>query len=160
MTVKLPDSVLKLPRGALAATLIDPHVVLFLREEEWGLKKYPAHCPVEVRLGTWELEPVILVALLLRLARSDATTFETWINIGEPLGVRTLQHLERQATIDVHVVTDRIARSLRAAGTFRASASDLVRTIRAREAWTQAQFANAQKQLTKRYPTASALWWR
>jgi hypothetical protein len=160
MAVTVPDFIYERPPGSLTATLIEPDVVLFLRETEFGLRKYPVACPIELRIGTWEIEQVILVTLLLRLSRSDATTYEAWINVGDPLGVRMLQKLKPQPKVGVHFVTDKLARTLRVANPMRVSASGLVHVLRKHHAWTPDQFTAAQRRLSTLYPTAADLWWR
>lgn len=160
MGIEVPPSVLDKRPGTLVLITADPEVLLFLREDEWGLMKYPAKCPVELRMGTWDVDQVLLVVLLVRLARSDLTTYEAWINVGDPLGVRTLQCLAPQPKIDLHVVTDRIVRSLRVLNPLRLQASELIHTIRNRNAWTPEQFEAAQLRLSRLHPTPSALWWQ
>lgn len=160
MSVEVPDHVYELRPGALTAALIEPNVVLYLRETEFGLRQYPGNCPIEMLIGTWEIDEIVLVALLLRLARNDATTFEAWINVGDPLGVRMLQRLKPQPKVDVHLVTDCVARSFRVPNPMRVSASRLVHLLRKHHAWTPEQFTEAQRRLSTLFPKPCDLWWR
>jgi hypothetical protein len=157
--VKIPADVFAKSPATLVIVSEPTEVTLFLCEDEWGLKKYPRDCPAELRLGSWEIDQVLLVGLLLRLARSDATTFDCWIDAGNPAGVRTLQNLAAQGCINVHVVTHEVARSLRLENPVREDAALLVNRLRSREAWSPEDFQHALARLNKLYPTPQALWW-
>lgn len=159
MRLKVPDEIKALPPGRLVALPVDTDVVLYLREEDFGMKRYPRQCPVELRLGTWQIDKVLAAVLLLRLARTDLTTFEFWLNAGEPTGVRTLQCLAAQAFVDVHVVADKEVRSLRVNNPLRVDASQIVNTIRGHNAWSLEDFQRACARISALYPTPHALWW-
>lgn len=159
MRVEVPEVIFALPPGRLMAMARDAQVVLFLREDEWGMKKYPQRCPADLRIGTWDVDDVLLVVLLLRLMRTDLTTFEYWINICESSGVRLLQDLSAQAQIAAQVVTDCTVRSLRMMNTLRAGAAALVETAGRRNAWSPEEFARVRDRIWQLHPTAGALWW-
>ena len=159
MKLDVPKSILSLPPGRMVATPIDTNVVFYIREEDWGMRKYPRQCPVELQLGTWEIDNVCAAVLLVRLARSDATTFESWVNAGDPNGVRTLQCLASQARVEVHIVPDTDVRSLRVPNSLRVDASYLVNTIRSRDAWAPEAFQRACARVSQLYPTPHSLWW-
>jgi hypothetical protein len=160
MKTRVPPFIYDLKPGVLTAVIQDPNVVLYLREDEFGLRKYPPQCPVELEIGTWNVGDVVLVVLLLRLAHRDATTFEAWVNVGDPEGVRMLQTLKPQDKVDVHIVTDRLARSFRVPNPLRLSASALVHVLRQHNAWSPEEFVAAQRRLTQLFPTPRDLWWR
>lgn len=156
----IPASVLAKPRGSLVAVATGPEVVLYLRDDAFGLKRYPSQgCTVDLRLGTWELDRVTLAALILRLARSDATTFDHHLDVSTPPAVRLLQCLVGQNQIDIHIVTETIARSFRIANPVRLEAGYLVNRLRSLPAWSPDEYRQALVRLTKLYPTAHALWW-
>jgi hypothetical protein len=159
MQLQIPESIRALAPGRLIITPIDSDAVIYLREEDWGMKKYPRQCPAELRLGTWEIDGVMTTVVLLRLARSDLTTFEFWLNAGDPNGVRTLQCLGSQTQVDVHIVADRMNRSLRVANVLRFDASMIVNRIRGRNAWPPEDFQAACSRVAQLYPTPYALWW-
>lgn len=159
MQRKIPDWVRALPAGRLIAHPVDNRVVLYLREEDFGMRRYPPKCPTELRLAVWEMDHILVIVLLLRLARTDLTTFECWIHAGEPRGVRTLQCLADQEQVDIQIVADREQRWLRAANRVRKEAAQLVETIRGRDAWEESDFQNACARVAKLYPTSHALWW-
>ena len=157
--VKVPAEVFAKSPATLVIVSEPTEVTLFLCENEWGLKKYPRDCPAELRLGSWDIDQVLLVGLLLRLARSDATTFDCWIDAGNPAGIRTLQNLAAQSCINVHVVTHEVAWSLRLENPAREDAAMLLNRLRSREACSAEEFHRALARLNKLYPTPQALWW-
>lgn len=159
MYVKAPKAILEKPVGCLLAISTESEVTLFVREDEWGLKKYPSRCQTELRLGTWDIDDVLLNVLLLRLGASDLGTFECWVNAAEPLGVRTLQCLAAQAKVNTYLVIDRVVRSFRLANRLQAAADRLVSVVRLRKTWTEEEFQLAQTRLAELYPTPHALWW-
>jgi len=159
-TRRVPPNVLTQPRGTLVAVLDDSEVVLFLREDEWSLRRYPYHeCPVELRLGTWDIEAVLLVALLARLDRNDGLTFDCLLNVGEPSGVRLMQNLCMQKHIELCLTTDQVVRTFRQGNAFQRSADRIVNAIRTRPAWSREQFHQAGARLSQLYPTPHQLWW-
>lgn len=159
MPVRIPKAIRKLRPGRLVASAADNDVVLYLREEDWGMKKYPRQCPIELCMGTWPIGSIIVTAILVRLARNDLTTFEFFLNAGDPEGVRTLQCLGSQSQIDLHIVADRDVRSLRAANPMRFDASMLVNRLRGRDAWPPEDFQKACMRVAQLYPNAHSLWW-
>ncbi len=159
MRVQIPEHVLRKPRGVLVAETIESAVVLFVREDLFELKRYPAQkCAVDLRLATWDMPPVVLAALILRLARNDATTFDLQLDISTPPAVRLLQTLVDQGQIDIHLVTDTVARSFRIANPVRLDAGYLVNRLRTLPGWPPEAHQEALCRLNKLYPTAAALW--
>jgi hypothetical protein len=157
--VHIPSVVQSAPPGALVMTSVDADVVYFIREDEWGLKNYPRECPVEIRLGSWEVGAVLLIGIVVRLARADRTTFDCFVNIGSPTGVRTLQQLAVQPHIDVHIATDGgVVRSFRVANPLRLDAGYFVNTIRSRAAWSEEDFSAALARLNQLHPSPEAMW--
>jgi len=159
MHVQIPPAVLSAAPGSLVATVLQGEVVLFLRETEWGLKRYPTACPVDLRLGSWEIDNVLLVALILRLARSDAATFDYQLDVRSPGGIRMLQCLAVQPQIDVHLASEKTVRTFRAANPGAMEAGILVDKIHSREPWSPEDGERALARLNQLYPTAHDLWW-
>lgn len=158
MQLQIPAIVRKQAAGRLIVTAAESGVVLYLREDDWGMKKYPRQCPVELRMCHWDMEGVLAVAVLLRLARNDATTFEHWINPADAKSTRTLQCFANQTHVDVHIVADAEVRSLRPPNSLLVPAASLVNDIRRRQAWTSGDFQRISARLARLYPTAAALW--
>ncbi|HPM22642.1 MAG TPA: hypothetical protein PLP66_01970 [Phycisphaerae bacterium] len=156
--VSIPEQVLSQTAPALVVSVARGEVAFFIAETAWGLAKYPRICPVEMRFGTWELDPVTLVAVVLRLAQSDACTFDYWIDTQSPEGVRILQSLAAQNEIDVHLVTTELARSLRVKNPAVIEAASLVDQLRTGRRWTPTEYMDAFARINKLYPTAPVLW--
>jgi hypothetical protein len=158
MRVEVPPAVRNASPGTLIATVVQGDVVLFLRETEFALQRYPAACPVELRLGSWEIDDVLLVALVLRLARSDAATFDCQLDARSPLGIRMLQSLAAQPLVDVHLAGEATVRTFRATNTAMMEAGVLVDRIHSREPWSAEDAEHAMARLNQLYPTARDLW--
>jgi hypothetical protein len=159
MRVQVPSAVLRAAPGSLVASVVQGEVILFLRETEWDLKRYPPACPVDLRLGSWDIDNVLLVALILRLARSDAATFDCQLDVRSPGGVRMLQCLAVQSQIDVHVASEKTVRTFRATNPAPLEAGILVDKIHSREPWSPEDGERALARLNQLYPTARDLWW-
>lgn len=157
--VELPPAVRSKSPGSLVALVIHSQLELFLRETDWGLKRYPSACPAELRLGSWEIDNVVLVALILRLARSDASTFDCQIDVCTPAGTRVLQCLAGQNQVDVHLAGDQTIRTLRATNPAAVDASYLIDKVRSRTPWTPEELEHALGRLNTLYPTSRDLWW-
>ncbi len=156
--VQLPPAVRRSPSGSLIPVIGDNDLTLYVREDVFDLKKYPRECPGELRMGTWQIDRSLLVVLILRLARSDAATFDCPLDVGNAQGVRILQCLASQNSIDVFIVTDRVVRSLRLPNPLRAFAGKLVKRLHNRTAWSPEEWHTALARLNQLYPTAVALW--
>ncbi len=159
MNLVLPETVLARPPGSLIPYARENQAVVFIREDEWGLRKYPAKCAVDVQLARWKVDRVLVFVVLVRLARSDVTTFESWANVADPTVLRLFQKLAAQSRLDVHIVTDRIARTFSLDNPLGIAASQLVAEVRRRRAWTLQEFERAQQRLCTLYPSPQALWW-
>ncbi len=158
-TKAVPESVLKLPPGQMVVLPSEEGAVLYLREDDFGMRKYPQRCPFEMRLASWDIEGALAIVLLARIAASDATTYESWINAAHPAGVRTLQCLASQPYADLHIITSGIARSLRASNDAQMYPNILLNMIRTRPAWSPEHFDNVLRRITTLYPTPKTLWW-
>lgn len=157
--VEIPPEVRATGRPALAVVTTRTEVSFFLCQDEWLLKKYPRDCPLELRLGTWEIDDVLLVALLLRVARADETTFDCWVDAGNPNGLRIIQNLAAQNDVDLHLAADEVARSVRLPNTVRLDAMRFVEKVRVHSAWSTEDFARALARLNQLYPTPHGVWW-
>ena len=158
MRIPVPPPVLQRRPGTLNAEIVPPDLVLYLREDSWGMRKYVADAKAEMRLGVWEIGEVLLSILIVRVGRSDVTTFDCQIDLGSAPGVRTMQCLAVQNQIDLHLVTDQVLRSWRLLNPCRLEAARLVDAVRNR-AWDPAQHEAALARVNQLYPTAHSLWW-
>lgn len=160
MGIRIPPVLRIKPTGCMAAVGDKNSLDLFVREEEWGMKKYPGRFPIELRLVTWDDERVLLIALLVRLNCNDHTTLDTWINAGEPAGVRLMQAICAHPTLNLHFVTQsEVLRSIRHSNTVQSAATEVLQSPTIRRTWSADDFKRARDQINVLYPTASALWW-
>ena len=157
--IEVPAAIRSKSPGTLVPLVVRAQMELFLRDSEWSVKRYPAACPVELRLGTWEIDKVLLVALVVRLARSDGATFDCEINVRTPTGMRMLQCLGGQSQIDIHLVGDQTVRTLRAHNPAAVAAGYLIDNVRSRAPWTTEEGDHALDRLNTLYPTSHDLWW-
>jgi hypothetical protein len=156
---KIPRSILEKPAGCMAIEPTASDVSALVRMTKWGAAHLARFCDVDMQLPWWDSPPVLAVALLLRLARDELLTYQTWIDAGNPHGVRVLQNLANRDHIQVHIVTDQIERTLRAHNTVRRAALNLVRLIGPRRhAWGKDLFEQARQRIDTLYPTADRLW--
>ncbi|MBK9120382.1 MAG: hypothetical protein IPM18_12390 [Phycisphaerales bacterium] len=154
----LPPEVLEMPTGALLP-ITRGSVDLYLRETAWGVGRYPQNCSVEFRLGVWDLDPAFIVILMARFAADDARTFDRRLDVENPFGVQMLRALDAQKAINTHLVTDRIARTLRAPNTLRGRLDRLIQRVHSRPPPTRDQADTAYRRFAALYPTAPLLWW-
>ena len=132
MKQRIPDAVLRAPHHSLVLVPVDPAVHFYIRENDFTLASYPPRCTLEFALPIWDDRQVICVALLVRLAGRNASTFERWLNPGDPGGLRILQLLSGQANLDVVLISDRSRRSFRRRNTLAGRAAGLVASLRVR----------------------------
>jgi hypothetical protein len=158
MKQRIPDAVLRAPHHSLVLVPVDPAVHFYIRENDFTLASYPPRCTLEFALPIWDDRQVICVALLVRLAGRNASTFERWLNPGDPGGLRILQLLSGQANLDVVLISDRSRRSFRRRNTLAGRAAGLVASLRVRPSWTPEEFDCRRRRLDTLYPTSAALW--
>lgn len=155
----LPPAVATASPHSLVMVPEEHCIELFVKETEFTAAEYPRRCTVDLLLPVWDDGEVIMVALLLRLADRNRCTFEAWINVAEPRGVRLIQLLAQQQRVNVHIATERIFRSFRCSNTAQAVASKLVDLLRHRQTWTPDAFDQRLRQFTTLYPSAHTLWY-
>jgi hypothetical protein len=132
---------------------------IFIREDPMRLGDYPYPCSVDSRLRWWDYQTVIAVALLVCVARRWRLTCQTWINPAQFEGVRILSNLSNEKRIYVHIVTDRIERTIRAPNLVKRDASHLLKKFSAHPRdWSNEDFEEARRQIDALYPTPAKLW--
>ncbi len=154
----VPQAVIDQPPRTLAVLALDAEVVVYLREADFRLRTMSRNCAAEVRLGSWDIEGIKVVVLALRLDHNDAMTFEYWLNVGEPAGVRVLQGLAAQKTIDVVVVGENETRFYRVGSSGVRAAGQLVKQIRRQGAWSAQAFRQACTRVSQLYPSSAPMW--
>ncbi len=158
-TMNVPPYVLARPPGTLLVQPAPGQTIFYVREDDFGLRKYPRNCDVEFLFGVfWETRKVCVVALLLRLAKNDNATFEHWINPADPAGVRLLLNLTKHRHLDVLVAADSQVRALRAPNRLAGLANELLAYIRERRDWSAEEFETERVRINTLFPTPFALW--
>ena len=150
------------PPGSAVWMLTPDGAAIAGREDRAGIKTYPMPCPVAHRLHAWQIDGVLVVAWLARLADRDSATWETWINAADqPHGRRALETLGRQANLDVHLYVrdpDRPARSVRSPNYLRGAAAQMLGRAQTLPPWTMAQFEAARETVQAKYWSVALLW--
>ncbi|MFH1745502.1 MAG: hypothetical protein ABIG44_00495 [Planctomycetota bacterium] len=153
-----PKRVTEAPPHSLCLVPTESAVEMYVREDEFIAARYPAQCTCEYQLPVWDEEGVMCMAFLLRLAGTNAGTFDSWINVAEPGGLRLAQLLSTQSNINTYLVTDRITRSFRHRNPLKGKAAGVVATIRTRVMWSADQFEALRQRLDQLYTSSAALW--
>lgn len=157
--VEAPSSVVAKPVGSVVLEPTAQALRVFIKEDPASLDSYPRPCSLGLRLPSWEMPPVLAVALLVSVARQDRLTFQTWIDAGTLQGMQVLNCLARDPRIYVHLVTNSVERTIRTVNIVKRHAAGLLRQLSTRrQKWSEEQFANARRQLDTLYPTAPKLW--
>lgn len=154
----VPQSVIDQPLRTLQLLALDSEVVVYLREADFRLRTMSRNCTAQIRLGAWDVDEVKVVVVALRLDHNDAMTFEYWLNVGEPAGVRILQCIANQKTIDVVVVGEVDTRFYRVPSSGARVASQIVKQIRRQGAWSESAFRQATTRISQLYPSAAPMW--
>lgn len=157
--LEAPPSLFSKAPGSLVLKPTAQALQVFIKEARANLRDYPQSCALNIRLPSWDMPPVIAIALLVSVARRDRFTFQSWINVKTPHGVQTLGNLANEGRVYVHLVTDRVERTIRAPNVVKRHAASLLKRIPVDGArWSDKQFAEACRQLDTLYPTAQKLW--
>ena len=158
MRREVPKEVIDARPHSLWLVPLETAIELYVREGEFMAMRYTAKSTCELRLPMWDQEGVMCVAFLLRLGGWNAGTFERWINVAEPSGLRLVQLLAGQQTISTFLVTDRITRAFRQRNPLAGKAAGIVAAVRLRAMWTPEEFAAQCRRLDTLYPSAAAMW--
>ncbi len=154
-----PDAILELPPGSLLVSHENDVARVRIREDPVRFSRYPRRCAAGLRVTTWDCHPVLLVALLVRIGRSNVTTFHRWLNASDNADLRILQALADQARVEIEVVTEGATRLLSTVNPARVVCRETLEQIRRRRTWTPQQFTVACAAVDRLYPTAYAAWW-
>jgi hypothetical protein len=156
---KIPQSILAKPVECMVVRPTAHALQVFIREDPVRLGDYPRPCSVDIRLPSWDCQPVIAVALLVSVARRWRLTCQTWINPARLEGIRVLNNLSNEGRIYVHIVTNHVARMIRAPNVVKRDAKRLLAQLSMRERhWSGEAFDEACRQIDTLYPTPARLW--
>ncbi|MFQ5805653.1 MAG: hypothetical protein ACE5I3_04300 [Phycisphaerae bacterium] len=154
-----PKSILAKPVECMVVEPTTHALQLFIREDPVKLGDYPHPCSVDIRLPAWDYQPVVAIALLVCVARRWRLICQTWINPARLEGIRILGNLTKEGRIYVHIVTDRVRRTIRVPNVVKRDASRLRKTLSARPCnWSDESFEEARQQIDTLYPTPARLW--
>jgi hypothetical protein len=151
-------AILAKPVGTLLPVSGEQEAALYVREDAWRLRKYTREFSAEFRLGVWDLNPVIVVGLVLRFGHQDACTFDLCLNMALPDTLRLTQNLASQSTILAHVVAEDVTRTFRLVNAAKLEAAQAVNLLYSRDLWPPAAFQAALTRINQLYPTAPAVW--
>lgn len=157
-TLQLPRAFENVAAGEAMVTVQEQGAVVFVRISDEEMIKLPRLCLLDVRLGAWERQSAIAIALLLRIEKKVELTYEMWINGAAPNGVGVLKNLSRQRDIYVRLVSGSEQRPLRTRNTVSLRAARLVAELTTRRTWTEEDFEHASQWVDMQYPTFSRLW--
>jgi hypothetical protein len=149
----------KAPGALVIEVNTDGVIELYLRENEFGMRKYSRHISFDARLGVWERGSALLACFMIRIDRSDLTTFSYWVNPGDPAGVRFLKCLAPQHHFDLHFCLPDIARTIRFKNTLGKEAQELLFELQSRPNWSPEEYERERGRMDRLYPRASELWW-
>jgi hypothetical protein len=136
-----------------------PDINVFIRTTKWAAADLPRHCDIDMQLPSWDAPPVLAVAFLLRLARDELLTYQTWINAGNANGICLLQNMASRDHFRIHIVTDQIERCLRTHNIVRRQAVAHTRRVGPRrDGWSQKAFDEIRQRIDTLYPTPAKLW--
>ena len=157
--LEVPRAMLNKAAGWMLLKPTEDGLHVYIREDKANIGLYPRPCSVDLRLPSWDMPPVIVVALLVNVARRERLTFQTWINAGSLPGTRILTNLSNERRIHVHIVTDRIERSIRTPNVMKRQAKELLRRISSEtDRWNEEEVEQAQKQIHTLYPSSWKMW--
>lgn len=147
------------PVGSMLVAPSAQELSLCIREDKVHLGDYPTPCSIELHLPTWDEPPVIAAALLVRLAGRERSTYQHWVNVQSMTGLNVAKCLSEAGRIQVHLVTDRIERSIRTPNVVKRHAAQILKRIaESNESWSEEQFEQIRRQIESLYPTTAQLW--
>lgn len=159
MATVAPPAILSKPRGCMIVHYGGGGVELMVRESRVRMGDYPRVCPVQLKMCAWDYSPVIVVAILARFNRQAVMTYQSWLDCGEPAGVSLLKQFPRRDEINVHLVTDEIARTFRVPNVLSRKARQVIERLEQHQkGWSREQFAQARAKLDRLYVTAADVW--
>jgi hypothetical protein len=103
---------------------------------------------------------VLAISLLLRFARKERLTFQTFLNAADAQSRHCLKNLAESTHLTVNVCTEQsVERSIRVPNIAKRFAIKLTQQLAdTPPKWTTEQFAAARRVIDGLYPTPSQLW--
>jgi hypothetical protein len=132
-------------------------VRIFIRESPEYVARYHRSFEPALKLPSWECDPMVLVAFLLRIGSRPELTFQAWLEPGAVSGFRFLRQLSDEKQLLICVVTSTIERTYRTENTVRGKAGFLVDYL-SQVRWDERKAAAVRSRIETLYPTPSRLW--
>lgn len=155
---QLPASVGQLGIGEALLAVQERGAAAFVRLSELDMLRLPRLCVLDLRFGAWDVEGVIVAALLVRLEKRVEHTYRVWIDGATPSGVGIVQNLSRQRDFWVHLVGDFDRRVSRTRNSLCIRARRMLAELERRKPWPRERFDAVTAALDTLYPTFSQLW--
>jgi hypothetical protein len=134
----------------------EAHADFFVREESRIIKAL-RNPVIILRPGVVVQGDVVLVMLLFRIG---SRVYETWWNYYEEGSDDLFKEMAKQETIGFHLYgeTGKREKSTVVKNPLKGLFKELVKEVKKKDRWSQAEFERAKEQLFHRYPTAVELW--
>lgn len=145
--------------GTFYVGVAGTQIELVVREDGVRIERYPRQCAVDMKLAVWLCESVLPVALLVRLGKSNLTTFHRWINATQSGDLRILQALTRMDTLEVRLIWEAGERVFPWRNGLQHAARTLISRVQGVRPWTAADFERERRRIDHELPTAHAAWW-
>lgn len=132
--------------------------VFQLRMDEFAADRVPKTAPIELLLPTWDFDSVLIVAALVRVAKSPKWTFELWLDGTAQIGIAALNAIASDAGASVRLGHHAGARTMRTPNTIRGTAKSVIRRLQKWQAWGGAEYQTALQRVRRMYPTPHESW--
>jgi|GEM_PF-2607951 len=136
-------------------------VLWMLRTTTAKISSLPADCPVELRAGSFLVNDVCLIPVLLCLDKTETEEgiFETWINVNQ-MGENPLTFLAIQPRIVIQLLGDsgQVEKILQISNPLKALSKTLLAELGSNCDWTLSKFEAARETSFKRFPSVVDLW--
>lgn len=153
------SAVLSLSPGTLYVGVDRTQIELVVREDGFRIGRYPRQCAVDMKLAAWTRDSVLPAALLVRLGKSNLTTFHRWINAVQNGDLRILQALTRADTLEVRLIWEAGERVFPWRNALQQAACTLISRVQEMRPWTPENFERERRLIDHELPTAHAAWW-
>lgn len=145
--------------GTMAVQANGERVGAYVKLTEWAAGDLPRFCDVDMRMAAWELGPVVTIGFMVRLAKDTLHTFHTWIDPGNPQGIRLLKNFSKKHDLVVYIVTDRVVRQIPTYNLVYRQALEYLRVLSRRaHAWDAERFDGVRGRVDRLYPTLGEMW--
>ncbi|RMF71134.1 MAG: hypothetical protein D6744_18405 [Planctomycetota bacterium] len=157
-TLTPPKSFESVPTGGAMTALEEQGAALYVRLADVEFHRLPRLCLLDLRLGAWLFDEMIVTAFMLRVEKQIDLTYRVWLNGANPTHVGVLKNLSRQRDVRAHLIAPCGQRTLRTRNSVSVRAARIVAALLQRRTWSDDEFEQAAERLDSLYPTSSRLW--